>query len=135
MTDCIFCKIITQEIPSHVVFDGGDTLAFLDVHPTTKGHTLVIAKEHTANFLETTPETLHAISDAVQKIAPAIMQAVGAQGCNIAINNGAAAGQVIFHLHWHIIPRHGDDGLKPWPGKSYGEGEAARLAEAIRAGL
>lgn len=135
MDACIFCKIVAGDIPAHKVYEDDAVIAFLDIHPVNKGHVLVVPKKHSTDYMHAEAETLQAITLAAQKVAGAVTSAVAADGFNIGINTGGAAGQVIFHLHWHIIPRFHDDALQLWPGRSYGEGEAERLAGEIRAAL
>lgn len=132
MVDCIFCNIITGEIPATRIYEDADTLAFLDIHPNTKGHTLIIPKVHVRDVREADTEQLLAVMKTVQKVAPAILAATGAQGFNLTTNTGRAAGQVIMHWHMHLIPRHDNDGLKFWPEQSYAEGEASELAHSIQ---
>ena len=129
---CLFCRIINKELPSHIVYENDHVLAFLDIHPTTKGHTLVIPKTHTADFLSTPVETLFEVNRVIQVVAHAVLKAVGADGFNLNFNNGSVAGQVIFHLHGHIIPRFSNDGLRLWKGGDYKEGEAAEIAQEIK---
>jgi len=116
MTDCIFCKIITGDIPSTKVHEDDQLLVIMNIHPVTPGHLLIIPKQHFADTLEADDNVVSALALATKKIAPAVMTATGAPGFNLIVNTGAAAGQVIFHAHWHIIPRHDDDGLAHWPG-------------------
>lgn len=130
--NCIFCKIIAGEIPSYKVFENEHVFAFLDIHPNNPGHTLVIPKQHFENLLETPPGILHHITDAVQAIAPQVMDVVGAHGFNMVVNTGAVSGQVVMHMHTHIIPRFDNDGLRHWPGKEVSSEELAVAAEKIR---
>lgn len=110
--DCIFCKIVNKEIPAKIIFENDKYLAFLDITPNTIGHTLVIPKEHIDSFSDENDQQAAEHIQVVHKIAPQLVKIVGADGYNVAINNGAAAGQIIMHAHWHIIPRYRDDGLK-----------------------
>lgn len=132
MDDCVFCKIVAGEIPVHTLYEDAHTLAFLDIHPDAKGHTLVVPKAHATDLLAATPDIIAAVMVTVQKVARALMQSLGAEGFTLGMNNGAAAGQVVFHWHTHIIPRAQDDGLKPWPGKSYKSGEAEAIIENVK---
>ncbi len=132
MADCIFCNIITGEIPATRIYEDADTLAFLDIHPNTKGHTLIIPKVHVRDVREADTEQFLAVMKTVQKVAPAILAATGAQGFNLTTNTGRAAGQVIMHWHMHLIPRHDNDGLKFWPEQAYAEGESAALAKKVQ---
>lgn len=110
--DCIFCKIVNKEIPAKIIFENDKYLAFLDITPNTIGHTLVIPKEHVDSFSNESDQQAVEHIQAVHKIAPQLVKIVRADGYNVAINNGAAAGQIIMHAHWHIIPRYHHDGLK-----------------------
>ena len=114
MKDCLFCKIIKGEIPCEKIYEDEQTFAFLDIKPLNEGHTLVIPKEHHTD-MTTVPENVFlSLMKTVYKLAPTIKNVSGADGLNLGINNGAAAGQVIFHLHAHIIPRKLSDGYHPW---------------------
>ncbi|MEK7648528.1 MAG: HIT family protein [Patescibacteria group bacterium] len=130
--DCIFCKISSHEIPSTPVYEDDLLIAFLDIHPVNKGHTLVVPKNHSADFLTTDTDMLSRLMEPLKLISSAVMKGVGADACNISTNNGAAAGQVIFHLHWHIVPRFSDDGLKLWKGNAYQDGEMEEIAKNIQ---
>lgn len=133
MTDCLFCKIISGEIPCTKVYEDDTVLAFLDIHPVNIGHTLVIPKAHYTNLYETPDETLAHMAVIVKKLSIAIKSAVGADGINIEMNNDHVAGQIIFHTHIHIIPRFSGDGFKHWHGaRDYKEGEVADVRNRIR---
>ena len=131
MEDCIFCKIIKGEIPSTKIYENEYVYAFLDIMPVNKGHTLVIPKKHSRNLLEDDVEDLKHCIEAAQKVATAVMRAVNADGFNLGVNTNSAAGQAVFHTHFHIIPRFEDDGLRAWPHKEYGEGEMLPLGNKI----
>jgi len=136
MEDTIFMKIIRREIPAEIVYEDNDTLAFLDIRPTNPGHTLVVPKKPFRNIFDINDEILAAVMRTVQKVAKAVKEAVSAEGINIAMNNEAAAGQVVFHFHVHIIPRFGNDTFRLWPGKEYpSAAAAASIASKIRAKL
>lgn len=135
MSDCVFCKIVAQEIPAHKVYEDSNVLAFLDIHPTNPGHTLVIPKAHHKDFLDTPPCLQAKLIQVVGQIAPKVMKAVGAEAFNLGVNNGAAAGQLIFHTHFHIMPRFAKDGHKLWYGKDMGQEELARIAKDIKQGI
>jgi histidine triad (HIT) family protein len=106
MDDCIFCKIVRGEIPCYKVYEDADVLAFLDLSQTTKGHTLVIPKEHFDNILYTPEDIMGKVMRAAQKIAQAEVTTLGAEGVNILTNAGTIAGQTVMHFHVHIIPRY-----------------------------
>lgn len=133
--ECIFCKIINREIPSDVVYEDGQTLAFLDIHPVSRGHTLVIPKKHVRDLLDADEDTLKSVMMRVKKVAHAVMKATGADGFNLSINTGEASGQVVFHLHFHIIPRFKTDNLKPWPHMDSEPKTRSEIAEAIKKSL
>ncbi len=132
MTDCIFCKIINKEIPSDIIYEDDSTIAILDIRPVGRGHALVIPKAHSADFMSTGDQVLGMINLKVKKVAQALVKTLNASGINITTNNGAAAGQVIFHLHFHLIPRFSSDGLVPWPHHESEPKTRKELAEAIK---
>lgn len=136
MQDCIFCKIVRKEIPVSIVFESETIAAFLDIKPVNPGHMLVIPKDHYSDFVSTPSERLGDIASVAQKVARAAMQALDARGFNIAVNNGRVAGQVVDHMHLHVMPRFEGDGHELWHGKAYAEGEmrevAGKLREALR---
>ena len=128
----IFSKIINREIPAHIVYEDEHVIAFLDIQPVSPGHTLVVPKQESVNALEATLEDLAHVLRVVQQLAPRIVKTVGAQGCNITTNIGEAAGQSVFHTHFHIIPRFSEDNLSSWPKMSVTQDELAQMAERIR---
>jgi histidine triad (HIT) family protein len=131
MNDCIFCKIVNKDLPSNKVYENDKVLAFLDISPVNLGHTLVIPKEHFRNALETPDEIVAEIMKIGKKIGKAL-QADGAEGINITLNNEPASGQVIFHTHLHVIPRFKNDGHSVWTGTTkYKEGEREEMADKI----
>ena len=104
--DCVFCKIVRGEIPSHKVYEDDDVLAFLDISQVTKGHTLVISKKHYDNFLSTPKEDMHKVMDVAQRIGQVQIMKLGAKGVNILTNVNKEAGQSVYHFHVHVIPRY-----------------------------
>lgn len=134
-TDNIFAKILKGEIPCHKVYEDDDTLAFLDIMPRTEGHTLVITKEKAPDLFGITPEGLGTLMAVVQKLAPGIKEAVGADGILIQQFNGAAAGQTVFHLHVHIVPVKEGVPLKAHAGDMAEPDVLAMTAEKIRSVL
>ena len=135
MEDCIFCKIVAGSIPSTKIFEDADTLAFLDIGPVNPGHTLVIPKNHATNIFDIEEKDYLAVMKTVCAIAPAIRAGVGAEGVNITSSNEKAAGQEVFHLHVHIIPRFEKDMLKHWPHGKYQSEEGQKIAEKIKNAL
>ena len=103
--DCIFCKIVRKEAPASIVYEDSKILAFMDIRPVSEGHTLIIPKQHYVDIFDTPEETLAATHIVTKKIASAVKKATKADGISIVQQNGKAAGQDIFHLHVHVIPR------------------------------
>jgi histidine triad (HIT) family protein len=128
----VFAKVLRGELPSHKIYEDEHTLAFLDIMPRAEGHALVITKEKATNLFDVSPESLAKLLAVVQKLAPQIKEAVGADGVLIAQYNGAAAGQTVFHLHVHIIPRKAGIELKPHSGKMEDQTKLAATAAKIR---
>ena len=134
--NCIFCKIVKGEIPSHKIYEDEVVLAFLDIDPVNLGHSLVVPKEHFVNIYEIPEETLAHMMKAVKKLSYAIKSGVEADGINVTMNNDKAAGQVVFHSHIHIIARLENDGFSLWRGKTpYQKGEKEEVAKKITAAL
>lgn len=132
MLPCIFCKIANNEIPSSKVYEDNNFIAFLDINPVNKGHTLVVPKQHVETFLDASEQTLDRLMLVCQKLANAIVKATKADGFNLMLNNKRAAGQLVDHMHFHIIPRFNDDGLKHWQKKQYEQNEANSLVKKIK---
>ena len=128
----VFMKIVRKELPAHIVYEDEKTLAFLDAHPNTPGHTLVIPKKPFRNIFDIDDEYLTAVMATVRKIAPAVRDAVNAKGIHINSNHEPEAGQEVFHLHVHIIPRHERDFEFCWPKIEISDEERAAVAEKIR---
>ena len=142
-SNCVFCKIVRGEIPSHSVYEDDRVKAFVDIGPVSRGHTLVIPKAHAERLEELDAEDGAAIGRVLPKVGAAVLRASGAKDYNVLQNNGEAAGQAVFHVHFHVIPRHsgtprdsaeaGGEGLPfSWPARSLDSDEGETLAEAIR---
>jgi len=131
MEDCIFCKIIKGELPCSKLYEDDKVFAFLDIAPVNKGHALVIPKEHYETLMDIPDDILKEVSVIVKKIAEAVKKAVNADGISIGQSNYKAAGQLVPHIHFHIMPRFEDDGLKLWPQGKYKEGEMDSYREKI----
>lgn len=132
----IFSRIISGEIPATKLYEDELTLAFLDVNPATRGHALVICKPELPSLLDLPPDLLAAVGRTTQRVARAIVTAVGCDGFTIVQNNGSAAGQTVFHYHVHIIPRWaGDQALGLWRPGSSEASELRALADLINAAL
>ncbi|WP_026912780.1 HIT family protein [Patulibacter minatonensis] len=113
--DCIFCKIVAGELPSLVVAEDDDTVAFLDVNPATPGHTVVIPKAHHRDLLTIDDDALQATLATARRVAATASDRLDAVGINLVNNCGAGAWQTVFHFHVHVIPRYEDDPLRlPW---------------------
>jgi histidine triad (HIT) family protein len=133
--DNVFAKILRGEIPCHKVHEDEHTLAFMDVMPQADGHTLVIPKSASRNLLDADPAALGPLMASVQKVAAAVQKAFGAEGILIQQFNEPAAGQTVFHLHVHILPRNAGVSLRPHTGKMADHQLLARHAEMVRAAL
>ncbi len=132
MADCIFCKIVSGEIPCAKVYEDDHVLAFLDINPLMPGHTLLIPKKHAETIFDMTPEETAACGAALQKVAAAVFKGMDAEGMNILQNNYEISGQEIFHVHFHLMPRTQGDGFKvPWPAKQYAPGEMEAVLKKI----
>ena len=134
MPECIFCKIVAGSIPCTKVYEDAHVLSFLDIGPISPGHTLLLPKKHYGAIMEMPAGEVAALFKPVAALAAAVKAAVGADGINVLQNNGPTAGQVVPHLHIHLIPRWPDDGLGfRWPAREADVAVLARQAEAIRA--
>lgn len=132
--DCIFCNIASKKAPSAIVFEDDATVAFLDIHPIARGHTLVIPRQHCANLYELTPNLGEVVMQTTVRVATALREELKPDGFNLLQSNGHAAGQTIFHFHFHLVPRWQGDGLF-LPRHSLGESDRSNLnalANAIR---
>lgn len=131
--DCIFCKIAKGDIPSATIYETGDFKCILDVAPASKGHALIITKEHYDNIFQLDAETAAKIFSFATVAARAIKEETGCEGMNVLQNNGAVAGQTVNHFHLHLIPRNEGDGVNvSWkPGETVSE-EQQVLAKAIK---
>jgi histidine triad (HIT) family protein len=131
--DCLFCKIVAGELPGQIVAQDELTVAFMDINPATRGHLLVVPRNHTPNVLEADPEDLNATIRTAQRLAQRITERLGADGVNLLNSCGAAAWQTVFHLHVHVIPRYADDPLKlPWVPAPGDPDEISQAAEQLR---
>lgn len=131
MDDCIFCKILGGEIPSKKLYEDEDVLAFLDINPANPGHSLVITKKHYETLPEVPDRELEKLVLAVKKIASVLTETVACEGYNIHQANLKAAGQVVPHVHFHIIPRRTDDFSFTWTYTRISEEEMDRIRGEI----
>lgn len=110
MEECLFCKIVAKAIPTEIIYESNDALAFLDIHPMAPGHTVVIPKIHSANLLELPEEKVGPVFLAVKEVAKKLQAALLPDGFSYGINQGKVTGQSVEHLHIHVVPRFRDDG-------------------------
>jgi histidine triad (HIT) family protein len=117
---CIFCKIVHGDIPSATILETAEAVAFLDINPVNPGHVLLVPKAHHAGLSELPDAVAAHAGSLLPRLCRAVRAATGADGLNVIVNNGQAAGQTVDHGHWHIIPRFQDDAVKwPWPHSQY----------------
>lgn len=134
--DCVFCSIVDGEAPAYRVYEDEDTVAFLDVNPVSRGHTLVVPRDHHATLSALPAETTAATFSAARTVAEGIEDTIDPAGLNLVQSNGAAAGQDVFHVHVHLIPRREDDGISFAPSRGTLEAEEGEaVAEEIRSGF
>jgi histidine triad (HIT) family protein len=112
MEDCVFCKIVKGEIPCEKIFEDDNFIVIKDIHPKTKGHSLIITKKHYKTILDVPSTLLGEFMEVSKKIALKLMKEENASGFNIVINNYESAGQVVPHVHIHLLPRKKDDGFR-----------------------
>jgi histidine triad (HIT) family protein len=133
--DCIFCKIAAGELPSEIVQEDEDTLAFMDINPWTRGHALVIPRNHSRNLYEVGENDLRNTSNAAQRLALRLRERLGCDGVNVLNACEPAAWQSVFHFHLHVIPRYDDDPLQlPVRPRQAEPSELAEVAAEIRGG-
>lgn len=133
---CLFCRIIADEVPAHVVMDEPDVLGFLDIRPVFKGHTLVVPRRHVETLPDLATDVAPAFLSALQRLSTAMQKGLGAQGSFVAVNN--VVSQSVPHLHGHVVPRTKGDGLRGffWPRTRYaGDEEAVEYVDRLRAAL
>ena len=130
--DCVFCKMVAGQIPVTKIYEDEVVLSFLDIGPLSDGHTLVITKQHFERLHECPAELLGRVGSCLGKIAKAVAAAMNSDGYNVLCNNGRAAGQLVEHVHFHIIPRNTGDGVfDRWPAYKYQEGKIDEIAAKI----
>jgi histidine triad (HIT) family protein len=138
MDNCTFCRIAAGELPAAVVLETPGVVAFLDIAPVHYGHTLIIPREHYQNLLDLPDGLWLEMGQVSRRVAAALQKTLYARGFNLGMNNGDAAGQVVFHAHLHVIPRYLSDGLLLFPQGDYAPGDmekvGAQLRQALQAG-
>ncbi len=134
-SNCIFCKIAAGDIPSKTIYEDEEFRAILDISPATKGHALIIPKEHHANLYEMPEELAGRAMVLAKKLAARMTEALGCDGLNVVQNNGEVAGQTVFHFHMHLIPRYAGDGNEDklcWNHLDLDEGELAEIQRKLQ---
>lgn len=130
---CIFCKLVAEEIPAATIYEDDLTIAFMDIGQVNPGHVLVATKRHAVTLLELTPAECAAVMQTAQRVAAAAEQAFGPDGITLFQANGAAGGQTVFHFHMHMLPRHVHDGMHlTWPRKEPGAIVLQDYAERLK---
>ena len=131
MENCLFCKIVARQIPAEIVYENEEVLAFLDINPVSKGHTLIIPKRHAQDLSAGSVEDAEAIMRAAHLLGGTLMKTLNATGYNLGMNHGEDAGQEVMHTHLHVMPRYAGDArafIKMHPSKE----ELREIAELIR---
>ena len=132
MEDCIFCKIINQSIPGHIVYEDDQVLAFFDILPISPGHTIVVPKKHVPDVEDLTDDEFKAMTRVAKKIGKGMLEGLSVKGYSFFLDNKSAANQHVPHVHFHIVPRAEGDGLERWPQSGYVDGEAEACLEKIK---
>lgn len=135
MPDCIFCKIIEGALPSHTVYEDDGVKAFLDINPINPGHVLIVPKRHSTDMLAAPEEDIVRCVQTIRRIAPGVMKAVGAEAFNLGLNNGTYAGQIVPHVHFHLMPRFPGDGRHLWSPIPTTQEELKNIGDKIRTAL
>jgi histidine triad (HIT) family protein len=131
--DCLFCKIVAEELPSTIVDEDERTVSFMDINPATRGHVLVVPREHSRDLLDVPEEDLAACAAAARRMTRRASERLGADGVNLLNSCGRAAWQTVFHFHVHVIPRYDDDPLRlPWVPAPGDADEIAAAAGQLR---
>ena len=132
-SDCVFCRIISGQIPASMVLQDDACAAFMDVSPLAEGHVLLVPATHAAQLDELTADQAQAMLRHLPALVAGVRRATGCQAVNILQNNGALAGQAVMHVHFHVIPRRAGDAFHfNWPAGKYPPGRAEELADQIR---
>lgn len=134
--DCIFCKIAAKEIPAGIVYEHESCVAFIDINPLAEGHILVIPREHYVSPADMPADACGSLFSTIPVLGGALTDVTGAQGFNVLLNSGRVSGQVVMHVHVHLIPRKPDDGLGyRWNAGTYPPGRDTEVLEAYRRAL
>ncbi len=131
--DCIFCKLANGIIPTNAIYEDEDFKVILDASPATKGHALILPKEHYANIYEISDETAAKVLPLAKKLAAHMTEKLGCDGFNIVQNNGEIAGQTVFHFHMHLIPRYkGGTPMIGWAHETFSDEEMVKIRELLQ---
>ena len=131
--NCIFCKVLAHEIPGEFLWEEDETAAFMDINPWTRGHALVIPRNHSTDLLQISADDLAATASGAQRLAQMQKERLGCDGVNLLNSCGSAAWQTVFHFHLHVIPRYEDDTMRlPWTPSPGDPDVIAQAAEALR---
>lgn len=131
--DCLFCRIVGGELPATIVREDERTVAFMDINPATRGHCLVVPRAHSDDIVDASPEDVAACAKAARELTDRAIEGLGADGAAVVSFCRPAAGQTVFHLHFHVIPRTEGDGLaQPWIPREPESGEIEAAAEVLR---
>jgi len=131
-SDCIFCKIAAGQIPAKIIYSDDDVISFMDINPVARGHVLVVPRNHAEFIWQMAPRDLAAVGMALGRVTGALKEALQPEGLNVLQNNGSVAGQLVAHVHFHLIPRFtGDEFHYKWPAHSVSDDELESLRELI----
>jgi histidine triad (HIT) family protein len=131
--NCIFCGIVAGDVPAQIVDSDEHTVAFMDIRPATRGHSLVVPRRHSANLMDISDEDLRNTTLAARRLARRIDEVLDPAGFNFLNSSGSAAWQTVFHFHIHVVPRYEDDPLKlPWVPQEGDPEEIAAVADRLR---
>lgn len=133
MNECVFCKIISGEIPSEILFQNEQVVTILDINPIHFGHALIIPRKHYRDFLELEPSCYSSLLEAARTVSAALVKGLNLEGFNLFSNNGISAGQSVFHFHLHVTPRYEHDDIRfVLKLKKYENGKMKQYADLIR---
>ncbi len=132
--DCIFCKLANGVFPTNFIYEDEDFKVILDANPATKGHSLILPKKHFKNILDADEEILKKALPLAKKLSNKLIEVLKCDGVNVLQNNNKAAGQVVFHLHIHLIPRYSDEKehLISWKPNKFSDEEMKNIAESLK---
>jgi len=136
VSDCLFCKIVAGDIPSSKVFENDKVFVFLDISPVTKGHMLIVPKQHFENIFDITEDVVREVGAISKKMSDAAVKGLKADGVNLLQSNGSVAQQEVMHFHMHVMPRYAGDGVNAWPTRGdYKKEELGPIASALKSGF